>query len=122
MPQGKDFVLYGPENDRTMGLRNKVAMWAARAMGRYASRTQYCEVLLVQVSRSPTALQIRRSNIVYRWMIFVVGIARVKLCLLSWIQTAVHTYIRMLMTPKCAGRGDARPAALLGAIPCHGED
>ncbi len=48
-PAGKAFVLYGPENDRTMGLRNSLAMWAARAMGRYASRTQFCEVLLVQV-------------------------------------------------------------------------
>ena len=91
MPPGKDFVLYGPENDRTMGLRNKVAMWAARAMGRYASRTQYCEVLLVQVSGSPKALQNRCSvhpccsNILYGWMIIMFGAS-----MLSRIYMVVH--------------------------------
>lgn len=48
-PPGKHYNLYGPENDHTMGMRNVLAMWAGRVMGQYASRTAYCEVVLVQV-------------------------------------------------------------------------
>ncbi|GAX73487.1 hypothetical protein CEUSTIGMA_g939.t1 [Chlamydomonas eustigma] len=47
-PPGDTFDLYGPENDRTMGMRNLMAMWVGRSMGHYASRTQYCEMFLVQ--------------------------------------------------------------------------
>ena len=48
-PQATSFSLYGPENDRTLGMRNWMSMWIAReAMGRYASRTAFAEVYLVQ--------------------------------------------------------------------------
>ena len=64
-PPGKTFVLYGPENDRTMGLRNLLAMWIGRSMGRYASRTQYCEVVLVQVSdREPVEYLHREQGLI----------------------------------------------------------
>ena len=44
-------MLYGPENDCSMGLRNRLAMWAAESMGRYASRTQFCEVRRPSIAR-----------------------------------------------------------------------
>lgn len=47
-PSDDRFVLHGPENDRTLGLRNWLALGAARAAGRYASRTAYFELFLVQ--------------------------------------------------------------------------
>jgi hypothetical protein len=43
-------VLHGPENDKTMGMRNWLAMNMARRSGRYASRTQYFELFLQDVS------------------------------------------------------------------------
>lgn len=42
-------MLNGPENDRTLGMRNVIALASARAMDRYASRTQFTELFLVQV-------------------------------------------------------------------------
>jgi hypothetical protein len=45
---GKTFNLYGPENDLTMGMRNSMSMWMARSIGRYASRTAWAEVYLMQ--------------------------------------------------------------------------
>ncbi|GMH44086.1 hypothetical protein BSKO_12020 [Bryopsis sp. KO-2023] len=47
MPSDSDWVLYGPEMDKSLGLRNILAFAIARNTGRYASRTQYCEVFLV---------------------------------------------------------------------------
>lgn len=43
------WALYGAQRDRTLGLRNQLAMWFGRTMGRYAARTQYFELVLVQV-------------------------------------------------------------------------
>lgn len=40
-------MLHGPENDLTQGLRNWVAYGLWRAMGRWTSRLQYCELFLV---------------------------------------------------------------------------
>lgn len=39
-------MLHGPENDRTLGMRNWLGYNMARWMGRYASRTQYFELFL----------------------------------------------------------------------------
>ncbi|CAD7695843.1 unnamed protein product [Ostreobium quekettii] len=47
-PEDSDFVLYGPEMDKTMGMKNYLTMALARATGRYASNTQYVETFLVQ--------------------------------------------------------------------------
>lgn len=44
--------MHGPENDRTLGMRNWLGYNAARRMGRYASRTQYFELFLNTVCRS----------------------------------------------------------------------
>lgn len=49
-PQDSSWVLHGPENDRTLGMRNWLAYNMARRMGRYASRTRYFELLLNTVS------------------------------------------------------------------------
>lgn len=49
LPKGKDWVLHGPENDRTLGMRNWLGYNAARRTGRYASRTQYFELFLETV-------------------------------------------------------------------------
>lgn len=46
LPKGKNWVLHGPENDRTLGMRNWLGYNMARWMGRYASRTQYFELFL----------------------------------------------------------------------------
>jgi hypothetical protein len=48
-PSGDEWVLYGPENDKTLGMRNWLAYNIARQMGRYASRTLFLELFLVQV-------------------------------------------------------------------------
>ena len=45
-PKEEDWILYGPESDRTMGLRNHLAFHLAREMGRYASRARHVEVFL----------------------------------------------------------------------------
>ncbi|CAD7695135.1 unnamed protein product [Ostreobium quekettii] len=47
LPEDNDWVLYGPEADKTMGMRNLITYALARASGRYAARTRYCEVFLV---------------------------------------------------------------------------
>jgi hypothetical protein len=49
-PEHYQFILYAPEIDRSLGLRNWLAYNAARRMGRYAMRTLYAEVFLVQVT------------------------------------------------------------------------
>jgi len=44
-PAESDWVLYGPYGDKTM-IRNFLAYYLANAMGEYATRTRYCEVIL----------------------------------------------------------------------------
>lgn len=53
MPAGADWVMYGPESDRAMGLRNVLAFGIGRALGGmgWQPRTRYAEVFLVQASR-----------------------------------------------------------------------
>jgi hypothetical protein len=46
LPRDNNWVLHGPENDRTLGMRNWLGYNMARWMGRYASRTQYFELFL----------------------------------------------------------------------------
>jgi len=47
MPEDDDWILYGPEEDKTIGMRNYLAYNLARASGNYATRTIYVEVFLV---------------------------------------------------------------------------
>ncbi|WP_420456043.1 CotH kinase family protein [Rubrivirga sp.] len=44
-PEEEDWVLYAPYSDKTL-MRNVLAYGLARRMGRYASRTRFCEVVL----------------------------------------------------------------------------
>ena len=46
LPKDEDWVLYGPETDRSIGLRNFLAYNISRSMGHYASRTKFVEVFL----------------------------------------------------------------------------
>mmetsp|Transcript_11705 Transcript_11705/g.21946 ORF Transcript_11705/g.21946 Transcript_11705/m.21946 type:complete len:720 (+) Transcript_11705:205-2364(+) len=46
LPKDEDWVLYGPETDRSIGLRNFLAYNISRSMGNYASRTKFVEVFL----------------------------------------------------------------------------
>lgn len=55
MPNDTEWVLYGPELDKTLGMRNYLTYNLARASGHYATRTIYCEVFLVN-SSSPLTL------------------------------------------------------------------
>ena len=48
-PEHDAWILYAPEGDAALGLRNWMAYGASNRMGRYASRTRYVEVFLVQV-------------------------------------------------------------------------
>jgi len=50
LPKDDNWVLHGPENDRTLGMRNWLGYNMARRMGRYASRTKYFELFLNTVS------------------------------------------------------------------------
>jgi hypothetical protein len=45
MPEESDWVLYAPYSDKSL-LRNVLAYQIARSMGRYATRTRFCEVVL----------------------------------------------------------------------------
>lgn len=45
LPEENDWILYGPYSDKSL-LRNSVAFFVARAMGQYASRMKYCELLI----------------------------------------------------------------------------
>jgi hypothetical protein len=47
-PAGRQFMLYGPENDLSQGMRNWVAYGLWQQMGHWTSRLQYCEVFLVR--------------------------------------------------------------------------
>lgn len=47
MPEDDDWILYGDELDRTLGMRNYLSYNLARASGRYATRTVWVEVFLV---------------------------------------------------------------------------
>ena len=46
LPKDEDWVMYGPETDRSIGLRNFLAYNISRSMGNYASRTKFVEVFL----------------------------------------------------------------------------
>ena len=45
MPEENDWILYAAYNDKTL-LRNVLAFHLARSMGRYASRTRFCELVV----------------------------------------------------------------------------
>lgn len=60
LPSEKDWALYGPEADPTMGMRNWMAFWAARQMGRWAPRTQYVELFLIRDEAGLEGLDIRK--------------------------------------------------------------
>ena len=45
LPRENDWILHAPYTDKTL-VRNAVAYRLARSMGRYASRTRFCEVVL----------------------------------------------------------------------------
>jgi len=45
MPQENDRILYAPYSDKSL-LRNVICFYLTRKMGWYASRTQFCELLL----------------------------------------------------------------------------
>ncbi len=45
LPKENDWVLYAPYSDKTL-LRNELPYHLARSIGRYASRTAYCELVL----------------------------------------------------------------------------
>ncbi|KXZ46160.1 hypothetical protein GPECTOR_46g229 [Gonium pectorale] len=47
MPADDEWALYGPETDLTLGMRNVLAYDIYRRMGRWASRTRYFELFLV---------------------------------------------------------------------------
>lgn len=51
-PREHNWVLHGPENDRTLGMRNWLAYGIGRRMDRYASRTRYFELFLNTVRRT----------------------------------------------------------------------
>lgn len=46
-PAGSDWVFYGPEMDKSMGMRNYLTMELTRSGGRYSSRVLYFELFLV---------------------------------------------------------------------------
>lgn len=43
-----DWVLYGPEMDKTMGMKNFLTMSLYRDTGRYSSSVVFCEVFLIE--------------------------------------------------------------------------
>lgn len=62
MPEDDDWILYGPEIDKTIGMRNYLAYNLARASGQYATRTVYAEVFLVDDGKD---LNLEHYNGVY---------------------------------------------------------
>ncbi|GLC61050.1 hypothetical protein PLESTB_001710500 [Pleodorina starrii] len=47
MPADDEWALYGPETDKTLGMRNVLAYDIFRRMGRWGPRTRFCEVFLL---------------------------------------------------------------------------
>ncbi len=45
MPKENDWILNGPNNDRSL-IRNYISYKLSNEMGRYASRTIFCELIL----------------------------------------------------------------------------
>src|SRR5436190_179784 len=45
LPSEGDWILFAPYNDKSL-MRDALAYKMARSMGRYASRTRYCELVL----------------------------------------------------------------------------
>ncbi len=45
LPEENDWILYGPYSDKTL-IKNALSYKLARDMGRYATRTRYCEVFI----------------------------------------------------------------------------
>jgi hypothetical protein len=45
LPEENDWILYGPYSDKTL-IKNVLSFKLARDMGRYATRTRYCEVFI----------------------------------------------------------------------------
>ena len=45
MPEENDWILHGPYSDKTL-LRNVITYQLAREMGNYATRTEFCEVII----------------------------------------------------------------------------
>ncbi|MBN1561156.1 CotH kinase family protein, partial [candidate division KSB1 bacterium] len=45
MPEENDWILYGPYSDKSL-LRNAITFHLGRAMGRYASRLKFCELVI----------------------------------------------------------------------------
>jgi hypothetical protein len=45
LPDENDWILYGPYSDKTL-IKNVLSLKLARDLGRYASRTQYCELFI----------------------------------------------------------------------------
>ena len=45
MPEENDWILYAPYSDKSL-LRNVLSFYLARAMGQYASRTNFCELII----------------------------------------------------------------------------
>ncbi|GBF98546.1 hypothetical protein Rsub_11876 [Raphidocelis subcapitata] len=64
-PAHDEWILYAPEGDPALGLRNWLAYGASRRMGRYASRTRYVEVFLVQ-DRRPLSRE-------HYWGLYIAG-------------------------------------------------
>eukprot|EP00210_Caulerpa_lentillifera_P005132 g4904.t1 len=54
LPEENDWVLYGPEADKTMGFRNIISYTLARASGNYASRLKYCEIFITENRKNLT--------------------------------------------------------------------
>lgn len=57
-----DWILYGPELDKTMGMKNYLTMKLYHGTGRYASAVVYCEVFLIE---DGGALDLAHYNGVY---------------------------------------------------------
>lgn len=63
MPSENDWILYGPYSDKSL-MRNVLACWLANEIGRYASRTCFCELVLDQDYRGVYVLmeKIKRDD------------------------------------------------------------
>ncbi len=63
MPAGDEWALYGPEPDRTLGMRNVLTYDIFRRTGRWAPRTRFFEVrrLLLHANEMLRPLHVPRS-------------------------------------------------------------
>ena len=115
MPKENDWILYASYNDKTL-MRNALAHWTVRQLGRYSSRTRLVElvlngryegvyVLMERVKRGPSRVQLSDVGLSGAYLLELTTNARVQ-------QKELSSWFRLPATGKPAEFYDPKAAGL----------